>query len=268
MQHPHRTRPPVGAEHRALLERHGYLVVEDFVDSGEVAHLIALLEPLLSGEVDCGVQRADFGDFGETKHEVERITQIMQPHDFAPGLLESEFYRRSLAASRVLLGEDMELDMAMTMDKLPHTATATPWHQDEAYWLPGIPDRRSLSVWLALDEATVENGCMWFVPGSHAEPTRAHRWAGPRGQTLTADVGPDEGVAMPLKPGSCTFHHGNMLHWAGGNVTDGRRRACITNFRSAAMIAWERERGYDHRSENARIDGDPVSRALHPGSRR
>lgn len=57
------------------------------------------------------------------------------------------------------------------MDKLPETATPTPWYQDEAYWLPEIPDRRSNSVWLALDDVTLESGCMWFVPGSHRQPT-------------------------------------------------------------------------------------------------
>lgn len=262
------SRPPVGPEHRERFEREGFLVVEDFVDAEEIERLIGLLEPLLDGTVDCGHQRMDFGDFGPQRPDVERITQIMQPHDFAPALLDSAFYRRSLEAARVLLGPDMELDMAMTMDKLAFTATETPWHQDEAYWLPGIPDRRSLSVWLALDEARVENGCMWFVPGSHAAPTRAHGWAGPRGQTLVAPVADGEGVPVPLRPGSCTFHHGNMLHSAGGNETDRRRRACITNFRSAEMIRWERERGYDHRSENARNDGEPETRALHPGERR
>ena len=264
-----RTRAPVGGRHAAIFARDGALVLEDLVDTEETARVKALVEPLFAGAIDAGRQRMDFGDFEEeTAPGAERIVQIMQIHDFAPEALDGPCAERALAAARVLLGGDMALDMTMLMDKPPGSVTPTPWHQDEAYWLPGIPDRRSLSVWLALDEATVENGCMAFVPGSHAEPTRRHVWAGPRGQALKTGVADDEGVAAPLPEGGCTFHHGNMLHGAGGNVTSGRRRALVLNFRSEAMIRWQRERGYDHRSENARDDGEPVARALHPGAGR
>ncbi len=84
------------------------------------------------------------------------------------------------------------------------------------------------------------------------------------------DFGP-RGAQNPatLRAASCTIHHGNMLHMADGNVTpDRRRRTLILNYHSADMIAWERARGYDHRSENARNDGAPQARTLHPGGRR
>jgi phytanoyl-CoA hydroxylase len=263
-----RTKGPVGKRHAAMFARDGVLVVDDLVDAGETTQLRELLEPLLVGDIEAGNQRMDFGDFENDTPEVERITQIMQIHDFVPEVLDGPYAAQALDAARAILGDDMELDMTMLMDKLPHTATATPWHQDEAYWLPGIPDRRALSVWLALEEVTVESGCMAFVPGSHAQPTRKHIWAGKEGQALRVEVGDDEGVAVPLPEGGATFHHGNMLHSAGGNVTSGRRRALVLNFRSAEMIAWQRERGYDHRSENARDDGEPVTRAKHPGNKR
>lgn len=97
---------------------------------------------------------------------------------------------------------------------------------------------------------------MWFVLGSHNQPTRTHDWIGPLGQGFKAEVADGEGVAISLKPGSCTIYHGNMLHMAGGNVTTDRRwRALILNYRSGEMIAWELARGYDHLSENARNEG-------------
>lgn len=264
-----RTTIPVGERHKAMFERDGVLVIDAMAPPAEVAALMEILEPLFAGAIDAGGQRADFGDFDAEPSIIERTTQIMQVHDFVPEVLETGHAARTLAAARTILGEDMELDMTMVMDKLPGTATPTPWHQDEAYWLPGIPDRRSFSVWLALDDADIENGCMSFVPGSHNQPTRTHDWIGPRGQGLKAEVADGEGVAVPLKQGSCTIHHGNMLHMAGANVTsDRRRRALILNYRSGEMIAWERARGYDHRSENARNEGAPETRALNPGQRR
>ena len=139
--------------------------------------------------------------------------------------------------------------MDMLIDKAPHTDTPTPWHQDQAYWMPGMPDRRSVSCWLALDATTVDNGCMWFVPGSHRRPVRTHRYSGESGHALETDAAESEALACPLAPGSATFHDGGTLHHSRGNSTDTRRRALIANFRPAAMIAWERERGYDHRHE-------------------
>ena len=50
----------------------------------------------------------------------------------------------------------------------------TPWHQDEAYWNPDVY-LNSLSVWMPLDAATVESGCMQFIPGSHKDDLRWHR---------------------------------------------------------------------------------------------
>lgn len=50
----------------------------------------------------------------------------------------------------------------------------TEWHQDESYWLD-LPDKRAISFWVALQDVNAENGCMWFVPGSHLKELRPHR---------------------------------------------------------------------------------------------
>ena len=55
-----------------------------------------------------------------------------------------------------------------------------------------------------------------------------------------------ECVCVPLRPGSCTFHSGGVVHYSRGNSTAGHRRALIINFRPEAMIRLEREQGFDH----------------------
>ncbi|MNY42738.1 Phytanoyl-CoA dioxygenase (PhyH) [compost metagenome] len=114
-----------------------------------------------------------------------------------------------------------------------------------------MPDKRATSCWLALDEATVDNGCMWFVPGSNLKEVRPHRFAGKEGGALTCDASEEEGVYVALKPGSCTFHQGRTLHYSRGNSTGSDRRAFILNFRPGEMIRYERERGFDHGRNNA-----------------
>ena len=151
--------------------------------------------------------------------------------------------------------------------------------QDESYWLD-MPDKRALSFWFPLCDARVENGCMWFVPGSHQGELRPHRpvrpghhlkepitarileetWRRPTlkfnsrvptvqdlvVRQMTEAVEAGEGVACPVAAGGCTVHTGRTLHYTGGNTTRQPRRAYIVNCRPAAMVEWERQHGFDH----------------------
>jgi len=128
----------------------------------------------------------------------------------------------------------------------------TPWHQDEAYWDPGL-EYHSISVWMPLQEATLENGCMQFVPGSHKLPVAPHRSIGndPRvhGLEIASDVDVSGAVACPLPPGGATFHLSSTLHYAGPNTTDTPRRAYILGFNTPPKprpvprnFWWQREK--------------------------
>ena len=243
-------------------ERDGYLVVENLLSVDEVENYKKTYDKFLDGTVDCGAKRSDLGAGGAKKGKVENITQIMWPSALMPIMLDAPYHQRAAAIIQELLGDDVELDFDMLIDKAPQSDTATPWHQDSAYWID-LPDRRAASIWLALDEATLENGCMWYVPGSNDQSMRPHRPAGNAGGALMCDGDEAEGVAVPLKPGSAVIHAGNTLHYARGNRTDNHRRAFILNFRPAAMIKLEREQGMDHgltdntrkvRNETAKVE--------------
>lgn len=225
----------------------GYLLVENLLTPEEVETYRCLYEDFLSNKINAAENRGDLAGQNETGTEdkaVERITQIMVPSRIVPSLLQDVLHQKSLAIAKQLLGNDLELDFDMLIDKAPYTNTPTPWHQDCAYWI-SMPDTRATSCWVALDESFKENGCMWYVPKSHLIPIRPHRPSG-KGGALQCDANEEEGVAVEIKPGSCIFHHGGTLHYSRGNSTDKRRRAFITNFRPAEMIKFERERGYDH----------------------
>lgn len=104
--------------------------------------------------------------------------------------------------------------------KPPRIGGPTDWHQDHPYW-PIIQPADLVSAWMALDDATVENGCMWMVPGSH-------KWGPHKGGTIGTDpedfsptpdlslLPPDikiEPVPCPVKKGELMFHH--CLTWHG-----------------------------------------------------
>lgn len=241
----------IDAEQKAFFEKNGYLVIEDIISDEELEKYRKIYDQFLDGVIDSGKNRSDLGVGLGKNEKVENITQIMWPSDFVPEVLQMTYHERALSIAKGLQGRDMEMDFDMLINKAPHTETITPWHQDAAYWI-NMPDKRAVSCWLALDNTTLDNGCMWYVPGSHLLPLRLHYNAGGKGGALSCDASESEGIGIALRPGSCILHHGATLHYSRGNKTDSQRRAYIINFRPADMIALERERGFDHgRSGNA-----------------
>ena len=224
-----------------FFQKNGYLIVENLLTMEEVEGFRKIYDDFLDGKIETKNHRSDLSG-SDGKQEL--ITQIMRPSVLLPELKNSPFHQKALSKVRQLLGGDMALDFDMLIDKAPRTNTPTPWHQDEAYWID-MPDKRAATCWLALDDATVEKGCMWFVPGSHLGSLRPHEQIG-NGGALKCRGNESEGFAAEIKAGSCTFHHGRTVHYSRGNSTDGHRRAFILNFRPAAMVKFEREQGFNH----------------------
>ena len=100
------------------------------------------------------------------------------------------------------------------------------WHQDATYWGLSSPD--VATAWLAFTEATVENGAMRMVPGSHGEQL-AHRdtFAAKnllsRGQEIAVEVDEAHGVDILLRAGEMSLHHVRMIHGSPPNRSADRR---------------------------------------------
>jgi phytanoyl-CoA hydroxylase len=100
----------------------------------------------------------------------------------------------------------------------------TAWHLDNPYW--SFHSRQSISIWIALEDATLENGCMWFIPGTHRMADFKNVGIGQNLADLfkvypqMAEVDP---VPVPMKAGDCSFHNGLVAHGAGANMTRRRR---------------------------------------------
>lgn len=228
-------------EQMLFFKEHGYLGIESLLSQKEVSYFRQVYDDFLSGKIDTGHHRSDLSGLGQGR---ELITQIMRPSVLLPALKQSSLHKKTIELGRQLLGQDIEVDFDMLINKAPYTDTPTPWHQDEAYWIE-MPDKRAVSCWIALDEASKENGCMWFVPRSHQAPLRHHVQTG-KGGALQCEADESEAIAVELQPGGCTLHHGRTIHYSRGNSTDRQRRAFIINMRPKAMIELERAQGFDH----------------------
>lgn len=108
----------------------------------------------------------------------------------------------------------------------PPFGNPTAWHLDVPYWSFESPD--ALSIWVALDDATLGNGCMWYLPGTHRSASYANVGIG-QNQADLFRVYPHwrsiEPVACPCPAGSAVFHNGLTAHGAGANMTNRPRRA-------------------------------------------
>ncbi|WP_431123871.1 phytanoyl-CoA dioxygenase family protein [Flagellimonas flava] len=229
---------------KELFLKQGYAKLDRLIPNSEVENLRGLYDDLLQDKERTLGLRSDLG--GGEGGTVEKITQIMRPSMVEPKLTETISYQLALDHVKDMLGGDMELDFDMLINKAPHTNTPTPWHQDAAYWIK-MPDKRSASCWISLDEVYEENGCMWFIP-KDADTILPHKHY-TEGGALHCETDGKNAECIPLKPGGCTFHDGFTLHFSKGNTTDSHRRALILNFRPKAMIQLEREQGVDHTGE-------------------
>lgn len=102
----------------------------------------------------------------------------------------------------------------------------TPWHQDAVYW-PHVDRWRQTTIWIALKDATIHNGCMSFVGGTHALGTvPAIDLSNPQDIFAYAPhIKPAKPVTCELRAGSVTFHNGLTFHYAGPNKSEGLREA-------------------------------------------
>ncbi|MCS7224510.1 MAG: phytanoyl-CoA dioxygenase family protein [Armatimonadetes bacterium] len=110
-------------------------------------------------------------------------------------------------------------------------ANPTSWHLDLPYW--SFDSRDAISIWVALDDATLENGCLFFLPGTHKTARLDNVGIGPNMADLF-EIYPEwkniEPVAAPMKAGSCSFHNGLVAHAANANMTPRYRRAMTCGY--------------------------------------
>ena len=165
---------------KTRLDEDGFIIINSVLTEEELKQYSGLYEDIISGRVNTQKHRHDLGSHAPlTAGLKENICQVMWPIKYLDGgLEESVLHKKVIGIAKRLLGEDMVFDFDMLISKEAGSKVETPWHQDESYWLE-MPDKRALSFWFPMEDATTENGCMWFIKGSHIHEKglRPHRLA-------------------------------------------------------------------------------------------
>lgn len=153
-----------------------------------------------------------------------------------------------------LLGADPVLFQDMALIKPPRGGSEKPWHQDNAYFAV-VPLEAVLGVWIALDDATVVNGCMHVLPGEHALGPRRHHHARDC-EIVPGRIDTSRAVPVELPVGGAMFFAGMLPHQTPTNTSPARRRALQFHYRGAATRTVSLEE-YDR--VYAEADGTPAS---------
>ncbi|MEW6267727.1 MAG: phytanoyl-CoA dioxygenase family protein [Thermodesulfobacteriota bacterium] len=136
-----------------------------------------------------------------------------------------------------LLGPDVDCFLSQFIFKTPG-AYGQPWHQDALYFHMD-PDAQ-LGVWLAVSEATLENGCLHVLPGSHTEPVHAHapdeRPGANYGYLEIVDHDMSGAVPVLMQPGDLLVFHSHLMHRSTDNVSDGLRAAMVYHYSPAGTV--------------------------------
>jgi ectoine hydroxylase-related dioxygenase (phytanoyl-CoA dioxygenase family) len=201
----------------------GYVVVPVLFSPDEVAAAAGALDAI-EAEVDAFLQTQPDGRFSIA--ETGALT--VAPH----GVVRSEVLRELSAHPRILelcrrfIGPDVRLYWDQAVYKKPEKPRRVPWHQDNGYVY--VEPQAYLTVWVALTDATLENGCPTLAPGRHRLGTLAHWYVDPLGHECLTDV-PDA-VSVEVPAGGAVVFSSLTPHLTGPNTSDSVRKAWILQY--------------------------------------
>lgn len=232
--------PALTAAQVELFRQQGFLVVPEACERAEQleirSQLLALFESRVGRE-----EGNQFDMLGLDRGQQPPVQpQIVKPGLYAPALLQTRYFRRVEAMAQQLLGRQTAFSFDHSILKPAGSATATPWHQDEAHHPDPNFHHEQISFWMPLQDVTLHNGCMSYVPGSNLGALLPHRSFGddPRVHAIECPGEHfDQALAQPqpVAAGTCILHAGRTLHSALPNRSDGGRLAYVLAFRGPLL---------------------------------
>ena len=133
---------------------------------------------------------------------------------------------RLLDIAEIFVGKDIALFASHYISKPPSDGRPVLWHQDGSYW--PLEPMEVVTLWLAVDESTAENGCMRVIPGTHYSQLQEMKRRQDIPNVLSSGIDPDlvdetRAVDVILEAGDVSVHHPNIIHGSNPNLSAKRR---------------------------------------------
>jgi ectoine hydroxylase-related dioxygenase (phytanoyl-CoA dioxygenase family) len=191
----------------ANYERDGYAIFRDVIDRDLISEASDHINWLLKNNPE---------------RSPENLTQELITDDpFWVRLVSDD---RLLDIAELFVGPDLGLFASHYLVKPPLVGKEVRWHQDAAFW--PLEPMEVVTLWLAIDESTPENGCVKIVPGSHKNVIEDMRSTDANdlfGSEISVDVDEETAVDMVLQPGDVEVHHPLLFHGSTANTSPNRR---------------------------------------------
>jgi ectoine hydroxylase-related dioxygenase (phytanoyl-CoA dioxygenase family) len=222
----------IGDEQVEFFATEGYLSLARLADLDEIEALRTVYDEIIAGPDGYRLHFESRRDDGS----LEVIEQVLMPELQRPELVRSPWFAQSRRLACRLLGiaeDELQSGATHMIYKPANAGRDTPWHQDEAYWDAPRERAHAVSVWMPLDDVTVDSGCMQFLPRSQDRDVLTYRKPSPLDPlVLVDDVDLSAAVACPIPAGGATVHHCRVLHYTGPNTTGAPRRAISALFKA------------------------------------
>ncbi len=206
----------------AQFDEQGFCLYERAFDAGQVARAVAEIDPweqkveqFLRTREDGTLFIARAGRITFSTHLVTR-SRFLRAMSVAPPILD---------LCHDLVGPDVRLYWDQAVYKKPGNPEEFPFHQDNGYTY--IEPQQYLTCWVALTDATVENGCPWVIPGWHRYGTLAHEATDLGWRCVESS--PDA-VPVPARAGDIVVFSSLTPHRTGPNLSDSVRKAYILQY--------------------------------------
>jgi len=159
----------------------------------------------------------------------KRTDELDVPHFEDPRLFEFLLADEVLDLVEPLIGSDIGLWSSHFIAKEPFTGRATPWHEDSSYWNGRFDSMDAIvTIWLAIDPADRDNGCMRVIPGTHHNGFSSYVSVDSTVNTFGSEIDPalvdeSKSVYFELQPNECSLHDSRIIHGALANTSPRRR---------------------------------------------
>lgn len=235
---------------RAQYERDGFAVLAHALSGAEVDALNVETVQICRNTPLPGVDLTEESD----DDVLRRFLCIHYPHKISSLAAAALHERQIVEALTGVIGPNVKAMQSMLFVK-SEGKPGQAWHQDE-HFIP-TRDRSLTAAWIALDDATLDNGCLWVIPGSHRrgvlypdrdqdDPEYDCTW-----EAYGFPYTEDDAVPVEIPAGAALLFNGYLLHRSLKNSgTRGYRRALVNHYMSAeSLLPWRREAEGDHVGE-------------------
>lgn len=246
MQHQFISNKAISPENIQFFKDNGYLIANSLFTSAEINELKADTAKIFRGEYGNVEGMLPVSKYDRDSDILKKYVAIHFPHKISPIIKNYLFHQGVVDILKEIVSPNVKCMQSMLFVKGPGKAGQS-WHQDE-YYIP-TRDKSLIGVWIAIDNADVQNGCLWLVPGSHKPGyimPRINNTSDEYADVDTIDISSYrfEDV-MPIEAASADviFFNGYLLHSSQRNKTnDNFRTALVNHYMSAeSMLPWDQD---------------------------